>query len=108
MPRSLSAIRSVLLSTTIVSSAETPKATMTDIGPVASAKISLEAAVGIAEKHVEGRAVRAECEKRKDGSWSYDVEAKTKNAVADIKVDPEWGTVVASTADPAVDRAKAD
>lgn len=54
MPRSQSAVRSALLLTTITASAETPNATMTDIGPVASAKISLVAAVGIAEKRKEG------------------------------------------------------
>jgi uncharacterized membrane protein YkoI len=108
MPRSLSAVRSVLVLMTIIASAETPRATTTDIGPVASAKISLVAAVGIAEKHVEGKAVRAEYEKRKDGSWIYDVEVKTENALADVKIDPESGTVVASAADQAVDRAMAD
>jgi uncharacterized membrane protein YkoI len=81
--------------------AENAKPQANDAGPVASAKISLDAAVAVAEKHVQGKAVRAEYEKQKQGSWLYDVEVSTGSKVFDIKVDADKGTVIASTEDPA-------
>jgi uncharacterized membrane protein YkoI len=89
------------LLTTAAASAETAGAKANDAGPIASAKISLDAAVGIAEKHVNGKAVRAEYEEQKDGRSVYDVEVKADNAVSDVKVDPDKGAVIASTADQA-------
>jgi uncharacterized membrane protein YkoI len=99
MFRSLPAVCTALLLTTAAASAETAGAKANDAGPITSAKISLDAAVGIAERHVNGKAVRAEYEKQKDGRWVYDVEVKADNAVSDVKVDSDEGTVIASTAD---------
>lgn len=99
-PLTLTAVCSLLLLTSAAVMADSPKETGNDAGPVASAKISLESAVAIAEKHANGKAVRAEYEKQKDGSWIYDVEVKADNGVTDIKVDADKGTVVASTNDP--------
>ncbi|MHC2722293.1 PepSY domain-containing protein [Bradyrhizobium diazoefficiens] len=79
-----------------------------DAGPIATAKISLDAAVKIAEKHVSGKAVRAEYEKQRDGRWVYDVEVKANAAVSDVKVDPENGTVIASKLDQADNDDEAD
>lgn len=101
MLRSLSAACTALLLTTAVVSAETATTKDNDAGPIASAKISLDAAVGVAEKHVNGKAVRAEYERQKDGRWVYDVEVKTGTAVSDVKVDPDKGTVIASKVDQA-------
>jgi uncharacterized membrane protein YkoI len=81
--------------------AESPKSQGNDAGPVASARISLDAAVAVAEKHVQGKAVRAEYEQQKEGSWVYDVEVSTGSKVFDIKVDADKGTVIASTEDRA-------
>lgn len=81
--------------------AQNPKPLVNDAGPVASARISLDAAVAAAEKHVQGKATRAEYEKQKEGSWVYDVEVSTGTKVFDIKVDAEKGTVIASTEDQA-------
>jgi uncharacterized membrane protein YkoI len=91
---------SIVLLTVVGASAETQGTAPNDAGPIASAKVSLESAVGIAEKHAKGKAIRAEYEK-KDGSWVYDVEVKADNGVTDVKVDPEKGTIVASAADQA-------
>jgi uncharacterized membrane protein YkoI len=70
-----------------------------DAAPVASAGVSLGAAATAAEQHVKGKAVRAEYEKQKDGQWVYDVEVRAGTGVFDVKVDPDKGTVIASTED---------
>jgi uncharacterized membrane protein YkoI len=88
--------------------AESPKSQGNDAGPVASARISLDAAIAVAEKHVQGKAVRAEYEKQKEGAWVYDVEVSTGSKVFDIKIDADKGTVIASTEDRADDGDKAD
>ncbi|MGY4435027.1 hypothetical protein ACVWWO_007504 [Bradyrhizobium sp. F1.13.1] len=65
--------------------------------------LTLDAAVGVAEKHVNGRAVLAEYERQKDGRWVYDVEVKTDTTVSDVQIDPDKGTVIASKVDQADD-----
>lgn len=79
--------------------ADNAKTTSNDAGPIAQAKISMGAAVAAAEKHANGKAVRAEYEQGKDGRWAYDVEVTSGTDVFDVKVDPDAGTVVASTKD---------
>ncbi|MBN8982629.1 MAG: PepSY domain-containing protein [Rhizobiales bacterium] len=79
--------------------ADAAKKATNDAGPIGTAKLSLESAVSIAEKHGKGKAVRAEYEKQKDGTWVYDIEVKSEDVVTDIKVDPEKGAVLASAAD---------
>ena len=79
--------------------AETATVSANDAGPIASAKVSMDAAVSAAEKHVQGKAVRAEYEQQKGGGWVYDVEVMTGTRVFDVKVDAEKGTVLASTED---------
>lgn len=74
-----------------------------DAGPIASAKIPLSAAVAAAEKHVQGKAVRADYEKQKGGQWIYDVEVVAGAQTFDVKVDADKGTVIASTQDKADD-----
>jgi uncharacterized membrane protein YkoI len=70
-----------------------------DAAPVPVAGISLGAAASAAEQHLQGKAVMAEYEKQKDGRWVYDVEVRAGTRVFDVKVDPDKGTVVASTED---------
>lgn len=72
-----------------------------DAGPVGSAKITLDAAVATAEKHVQGKASKAEYEKQKGGQWVYDVEVVARAKVFDVKVDADKGTVIASAEDQA-------
>jgi uncharacterized membrane protein YkoI len=81
-----------------------------DVGPVGSAKITLDAAVAVAEKHVQGKAARAEYEKQKGGQWVYDVEVVSGAKVFDVKIDADKGTVIGSTEDAADtdDRDQAD
>ena len=79
----------------------TKTAASNDAGPIAQAKISMGAAVAAAEKHTNGKAVRAEYEKGKDGRWAYDVEVASGTDVFDVKIDPDAGTVIASTKDAA-------
>jgi uncharacterized membrane protein YkoI len=85
----------VLVSTSAF--AETPMVSTNDAGPVA--KVSLDTAVTAAERHVQGKAVRAEYEKEKEGQWRYDVEVRAGTRVFDVKVDPGTGEVIASTED---------
>ena len=100
MSRSVLAIcAAAVLAASTAAFAETAAAPANDAGPIASTKVSMEAAVSAAEKHVQGKAVRAEYEKQKDGAWVYDIEVKTATKVFDVKVDPGKGTVLASTED---------
>ena len=87
--------------TSAASLADNAKTASNDAGPIAQAKISLGAAIAAAEKHTNGKAVRAEYEKGKDGRWGYDVEVASGTDVFDVKVDPDAGTVIASTKDAA-------
>jgi uncharacterized membrane protein YkoI len=64
----------------------------------ASAKITLAEAVVTAEKHANGRAVRAEYEASHKGQV-FDVEVVTKEAVFDVKVDAATGKVLSSSKD---------
>ena len=73
--------------------------TANDAGPIGSAKISLDAAVAAAEKHVQGKASRAEYEKQKGGQWVYDVEVVAGAKTFDVKVNAENGAVIASAED---------
>lgn len=81
--------------------AENGKAPSNDAVTVVQAKISMGVAVAAAEKHVDGKAVRAEYEKGRDGRWAYDVEVAAGSGVFDVKIDPDAGTVIASTKDAA-------
>lgn len=81
--------------------AQPAPSTTNDAGPVGSAKVSLDAAVAVAEKHVQGKAARAEYEKQKGGQWVYDVEVVAGAKVFDVKVDADKGTVIASNEDQA-------
>jgi uncharacterized membrane protein YkoI len=101
MSRSLIAICATAVLVSTGAFAETATVSTNDAGPIASAKVSMEAAVSAAEKHVDGKAVRAEYEKQKGGGWVYDVEVKAGAKVFDVKVDAEKGTVLASTEDTA-------
>jgi uncharacterized membrane protein YkoI len=101
MSRSLIAVCATALLFSTGAFAGTSANSANDAGPIASAKISMDAAVSAAEKHVQGKAVRAEYEKQKGGGWAYDVEVKAGAKVFDVKVDAEKGTVLASTEDAA-------
>jgi uncharacterized membrane protein YkoI len=100
MSRPLVAICTLLVLTSSIALADAQKEPANDAGPIANATISLESAVAIAEKHANGKAVRAEYERQKDGTWVYDVEVKSGDTVNEIKVDANKGTVMASTTDP--------
>lgn len=101
MSRSKIVVCLALLLSCASASADPAKSPANDAGPVATAKISLDAAVAVAEKHVQGKAVRAEYEKQKEGAWVYDVEVRAGSKVFDVKVDADKGTVIASTEDAA-------
>lgn len=99
MPRSKSVICAILLLSSAAAFAETPRSEANDAGPVTAARIPLHAAIAAAEKHIQGKAVRAEYEKQKQGTWVYDVEVTTGSKVFDVKVDADKGTIIASTED---------
>jgi uncharacterized membrane protein YkoI len=79
-----------------------------DAAAIANARILLVTAVTTAEQHVQGKAVRAEYEQRKDGQWVYEVEVAAASGVFDVKIDADKGTVIASTADKVDDGDKDD
>lgn len=69
-------------------------------GPPAA--ISLSQAIGAAEQHVTGKAIRGEYEQsRVRGQWAYDVEVMVGTKVYDVRVDATTGTIVSSTEDAA-------
>ena len=70
---------------------------------IRDARIGLAQAIEAAEKHVGGKASKAEYEKHR-GKPVFDVEVVKGNQVVDVKVDPADGRVVAST----IDREDAD
>jgi uncharacterized membrane protein YkoI len=91
----------VAVLTSAAAFAENAKTASNDAGPIVQAKISMGTAVAAAEKHTNGKAVRAEYEKGKSGRWEYDVEVASGSDVFDVKVDPDAGAIIASTKDAA-------
>lgn len=71
-----------------------------DAAAIAAARISLIEAVTVAERHVNGKATRAEYEKSRQG-WVYDVEVADGSTVFDVRVDADKGTVISSVEDKA-------
>lgn len=69
-----------------------------DAMAAASAKISLTQAVGIAEKHVSGKASQAEFDQENQGHL-YKVEVVGGGKVFDVKVNADTGAVISSTQD---------
>lgn len=67
---------------------------------IAAAKISLSQAVSAAERHVGGKASRAEYEQH-NGKWVFDVEVVKGKDVMDVKVDPASAKVLAASKDEA-------
>ncbi|AUH49987.1 peptidase M4 [Chromobacterium sp. ATCC 53434] len=61
---------------------------------VSQVRIPLTQAIAIAERHVNGRAVRAESE-RADLGWAYAVEVARGGKTFDVSVDPDKGVVLA-------------
>lgn len=71
-----------------------------DATAVMHAGIPLIQAVTLAERHVSGKASRAEFENSKQG-WVYDIEVVSGNRVFDIRVDAGKGNIISSTEDKA-------
>lgn len=70
-----------------------------DATAISKAKIPLTQAITAAEQHTNGKAAKAEFEQSKQHGWVYDVEVVSGAKVFDVKVDPNKGTVIASTED---------
>lgn len=68
---------------------------------IASAKVGLQQAVGIAEGHVGGKASRAEFERDKAGKTVFEVEVVKDATVMDVKVDATSGNVLSAVQDQA-------
>lgn len=66
--------------------------------PPPPAAISLTAAIGTAEQQGNGKAIRAEYEQQKDGTWIYDVKIATNGGYSAIKVDAIKGTILSTKA----------
>ena len=65
---------------------------------ISGAKLTLTQAVSAAERHVGGKASRAEYERHK-GQWVFDVEVVKGSKVMDVRVDPTSGKVIAAVED---------
>jgi hypothetical protein len=100
MPRKLIILCISALAATIgTAGADDAKRAGNDAAAIANARISLVTAITTAEQHVQGKAVRAEYEQRKDGQSIYEIEVSAASGVFDVKIDADKGTVIASTAD---------
>lgn len=60
------------------------------------AKISLTEAVRIAEQHSQGKAIRAEYERKKDGKWVYDITVANGAALTEVTIDTTDGVIVSA------------
>ncbi len=69
-----------------------------DAQAVLNTKLSLVQAVGAAEQHAGGRAIRAELE-NDNGRIVYGVEVIGRNQVTDVKIDANSGQIVSAQAD---------
>jgi uncharacterized membrane protein YkoI len=76
------------------------KVTENDAIAIAGAKIGLGQAVAAAERHVGGKASRAEYE-RHNGQWVFDIEVVKGESVMDVKIDAANGRVVEANVDKA-------
>jgi uncharacterized membrane protein YkoI len=84
----------------VLASAGVLAATSNDALNIPPAAISLAQAVTAAEQHVDGKAIRAEYERRGvRGQWGYDVEVIVGAKVFDVSVDPATGAIVSSQED---------
>ena len=73
-----------------------------DAVPAAQAKVSIVDAISAAERHVGGKAARAEYERSaKPGEWVYDIEVVVGSKVFDVKVDANSAAVLSSAEDRA-------
>ena len=90
------AVAAALLATTAAAFAATGGDNDATAGP--AAQTTLVQAVGVAEQHTGGNAVRAEYEKTKAG-WAYDVEVVKNAKVFDVRVDAASGNVISSAQD---------
>ncbi len=88
------------LASAVIGSAYGAKSMENDALAVSNAKIDLSQAVSTAERHVGGKASRAEYEHHK-GLWVFDVEVVKGKQVMDVKVDPMNGRVLVATEDKA-------
>ncbi|HDR9483035.1 TPA: PepSY domain-containing protein [Burkholderia aenigmatica] len=69
-----------------------------DAMSVVHAPVTLAQAVTAAERHVHGKAARAEYENSKQG-WVYDVEVVSDGKAYDVRVDSNNGTILTSSID---------
>ncbi|MCD4500325.1 PepSY domain-containing protein [Chromobacterium vaccinii] len=74
------------------------KGAESDVLAASKARIPLTQAIMAAERHANGKAIRAEYEHASLG-WAYAVASGGK--VLDVRVDPDSGTVVSSREDKA-------
>ena len=88
----------LLCSLVAVSAYSASQSAENDAVAASGAKITLTQAISAAEQHVQGKAARAELERSK-GKLVFDVEVVNGSKTFDVKVDPDKGTVIASTED---------
>ena len=69
-----------------------------DARPILNTKLSLVQAIGAAEQHAGGRAIRAGLE-NENGRIVYGVEVVGKTQVTDVKIDANSGQIVSTQAD---------
>lgn len=69
-----------------------------DAQPILNTKLSLVQAIGAAEQHAGGRAIRAELE-NENGRIVYGVEVVGRKQLTDVKVDANSGQIVSAQTD---------
>lgn len=90
----------VILSGTAVYATEPANGEQNDAAAITQAKIGLGQAIANAERHVHGKATRAELE-NENGRLVYGVEVVSGGKVTDVKVDIRNGNILSAQADHA-------
>ena len=79
--------------------ADGSKSPNNDATAISAARVSLDAAVVAAERHVQGKAVHADYEQRKGEQGVYKVEVAGSTGVFDVTIDAGNGRVLSSAPD---------
>ncbi|WP_156906816.1 PepSY domain-containing protein [Desulforegula conservatrix] len=97
----------VVFSMFFIGIAHAAEVTKTDVPIIIQAKIPIAQAITAAERHVNGKAIRAEFMKNKNNQWIFDIEVVSDANIFDVKVDADNGTIISST-EAKNDRRKSD
>ena len=98
MKRKILLTAATALALSMIGGAYAAKRIENDELAISGVKLTLTQAISAAERHVGGKASRAEYERHK-GQWVFDVEVVKGSKVMDVRVDPTSGKVIVAVED---------